>query len=105
MFSCFCSSSMKSSYSSKSQFYSFVRGRCSVAFNVVAENEIFLLELIYNNLASRNTNQMLTYDNFVNFFQLTGLWGAKLFQEFDQDQAELISFEEFLYGMCTFFYS
>lgn len=36
---------------------------------------------------------MLTYDNFVNFFQLTGLWGAKLFEEFDQDQAELISFE------------
>ena len=62
-----------------------------------------MLELIYEDLATRNINNLLTYDNFLVFFHLTGLWGVKLFHEFDEDRGRVISLEEFLFGMCKNF--
>lgn len=50
-----------------------------------------MLELIYNDLAIRNKDNLLTYENFLLFFGLTGLWGAKLFRQFDEDGRKLIS--------------
>ena len=60
-----------------------------------------MLELIYDDLSSRHKSKLLTMENFLLFFNLTGLWGAKLFREFDKDGKELITAEEFLYGMCN----
>jgi hypothetical protein len=62
-----------------------------------------MLELIYNDLAVRNKDKLLTYENFLLFFGLTGLWGAKLFRQFDEDGRKLISKEEFFYGLCMHF--
>ena len=64
-----------------------------------------MLELIYDDLATRNINNLLTYDNFLVFFNLTGLWGAKLFREFDEDRGRVISLEEFLFGMCIYLFN
>lgn len=61
-----------------------------------------MLELIYNDLAVRNKDKLLTYENFLLFFGLTGLWGAKLFRQFDEDGRKLISKEEFFYGLCKY---
>lgn len=41
-------------------------------------------------------------ENFLLFFNLTGLWGAKLFRQFNEDGRKLISMEEFFYGLCIF---
>lgn len=60
-----------------------------------------MLTLIYEDLASRNEDNKLTFQNFLNFFNLTGLWGAKLFRQFNEDELQLIGLEEFLYGICT----
>jgi Ca2+-binding EF-hand superfamily protein len=68
----------------------------------VNQQEISILTLIYNDLASRIEENKLTFENFLNFFDLTGLWGVKLFEQFDEDQMGLITFEEFLYGICNF---
>lgn len=42
-----------------------------------------MLELIYHDLANRHHDCLLTFENFLLFFGLTGLWGAKLFRQFD----------------------
>ena len=60
-----------------------------------------MLELIYDDLATRNKSRKLTLENFLLFFGLTGLWGAKLFRQFDEDGHKLITKEEFFYGICT----
>jgi len=60
-----------------------------------------MLELIYNDLASRNNENLLTFENFLLFFGLTGLWGAKLFRQFDDESRKLITKEQFFYGLCT----
>lgn len=59
-----------------------------------------MLGLIYEDLASRNDEKLLTFENFLLFFDLTGLWGAKLFRHFDEDGRKLITMEEFFYGLC-----
>lgn len=68
---------------------------------LVLPQEIDMLTLIYEDLASRNEDNKLTFQNFLNFFNLTGLWGAKLFRQFNEDELQLIGLEEFLYGICT----
>ena len=50
-----------------------------------------MLELIYNDLAHRKNEKLLTFENFLLFFGLTGLWGAKLFRQFDQSGRKLIT--------------
>jgi hypothetical protein len=52
-----------------------------------------MLELIYNDLAMRNQENLLTSENFLLFFGLTGLWGAKLFRLFDEECKKLITKE------------
>jgi len=52
-----------------------------------------MLELIYNDLANRNCDNLLTFENFMLFFGLTGLWGAKLFRKFDEGSRKLITKE------------
>ena len=69
----------------------------------MTQPEINILNLIYKDLSSRNIENGLNYDDLLCFFDLTGLWGAKLFEQFDEDKQEVISFEEFLYGICTLF--
>lgn len=50
-----------------------------------------MLELIYNDLAERNSDNLLTFENFLLFFGLTGLWGAKLFRQFNESSHKLIT--------------
>lgn len=59
-----------------------------------------MLELIYVDLANRNHENLLTFENFLLFFGLTGLWGAKLFRVFSGESRKLITKEEFFYGLC-----
>lgn len=54
-------------------------------FYAVTGDEIALLGLIFEDLATRISEKRLTFENFLNFFNLTGLWGAKLFHQFDED--------------------
>jgi hypothetical protein len=50
-----------------------------------------MLELIYLDLATRHSDRLLTLENFLLFFGLTGLWGAKLFRLFDESSHKLIT--------------
>jgi len=43
-----------------------------------------MLKMIYEDLAFRDDSKLLTHTNFLLFFNLKGLWGAKLFQKFDE---------------------
>jgi hypothetical protein len=52
-----------------------------------------MLELIYNDLAERNNEHLLTFENFLLFFGLTGLWGAKLFRQFDESSQKVLTKE------------
>ncbi len=54
--------------------------------------EISVLALVYDDLATRNCTGRLNYETFLSFFSLNGLWGEKLFRQFDEDSRELISF-------------
>jgi hypothetical protein len=66
---------------------------------VVHENEIFLLRLMYDDLAARWKNDKLTREVFDTFFHLNGLWGQEMFRMFDRSQEGTILFEEFIYGI------
>lgn len=100
-FGCFSGGARpKCSFSSKNKFFNEVTTRRKTPPYAVIPEEINILTLIYDDLASRNLLMRLTFDNFLSFFDLTGLWGAKLFESFDEDKQEVISFEEFLYGIC-----
>lgn len=72
------------------------------ALDAVLPEEINLLSLIFEDLATRNPpDSKLTYENFVNFVGLTGLWASHLFHLFDETSTSLLGFEEFLYGIGT----
>jgi len=61
-----------------------------------------MLELIYKDLSERDTDKLINEENFLLFFNLNGLWGQKLFHEFDQDRSTKLKFDEFINGICTF---
>lgn len=67
----------------------------------MTSDEQVMLELIYLDLAGRHGERLLTLENFLLFFGLTGLWGAKLFRLFDESSHKLITKEEFFYGLCN----
>lgn len=73
---CIRSNKRKASIDNNSKHYAEVTKNLS-------DEELVMLELIYNDLSMRNQENLLTSENFLLFFGLTGLWGAKLFRLFD----------------------
>ena len=61
-----------------------------------------MLELIYKDLSERDTDKLINEENFLLFFNLNGLWGQKLFHEFDQDRSTKLKFDEFINGISKF---
>jgi hypothetical protein len=49
------------------------------------------LKIIYKDLASRSKNKKLNLHNFSLFFELTGLWGYKLFKYFSTNGCDEIA--------------
>lgn len=52
-------------------FYLFIK---------VHEKELYMLHLIYSDLAERVSEKTITMENFVLFFHKNGFWGERLFK-------------------------
>lgn len=52
-------------------FYLFIK---------VHEKELYMLHLIYSDLAERVAEKTITMENFVLFFHKNGFWGERLFK-------------------------
>ena len=50
-----------------------------------------LLKIIYQDLASRITENELNLENFLLFFHKNGYWGERLFKEFDAGKSSFIT--------------
>ncbi|CAD8046316.1 unnamed protein product [Paramecium primaurelia] len=68
-------------------------------FNVI---EIDLLYLIYQDLASRNVENLVNKTAFTDFFTMIGLWGELVFDYFNQENHSLLNFEQFLKGVVHY---
>jgi hypothetical protein len=55
-----------------------------------------MLKMIYFDLALRNGNKKIEKEIFFVFFQKNGLWGHRLFKEFDMDDSGFVCLEEFV---------
>ena len=53
---------------------------------------MLLLRLMYNDLALRSKDKLLTRENFDTFFHLSGLWGQEMFRIFDKNKQGTILF-------------
>eukprot|EP01068_Selenidium_serpulae_P019876 Selendium_serpulae@DN7400_c0_g1_i1.p1 len=62
--------------------------------------EIEMLRKIYRDLSSRSDGDGISKSTFLDFFELPGLWGEQLFQQFDTHKTESIQYEEFLMGIA-----
>jgi hypothetical protein len=67
----------------------------------VSDEEIYILHLMYRDLAERIVDRKINMENFLLFFHKNGFWGDRLFREFDYDETNLISEEEFIRGIGT----
>ncbi len=54
---------------------------------------------MYDDLALRSKDSLLTRENFDTFFHLSGLWGQEMFRIFDKNKQGTILFEEFILGI------
>ncbi|CAD8213388.1 unnamed protein product [Paramecium octaurelia] len=61
--------------------------------------ELDMLTLIFKDLASRQSNSLLSRDTFNTFFQIIGFWGEQIFNKFTNKQEDYMNFDEFLAGM------
>jgi len=61
--------------------------------NLVKQGELDLIKLMYNDLACRNKDNLLTREVFDIFFHLNGLWGQVMFLNFNQTQNGTVKFE------------
>ncbi|CAK72198.1 unnamed protein product (macronuclear) [Paramecium tetraurelia] len=68
-------------------------------FNTI---EIDLLYLIYQDLASRNVENLVNKTAFTDFFTMIGLWGELVFDYFNQENHSLLNFEQFLKGVVHY---
>ncbi len=65
-------------------------------FYIDTSSEIYLLELMFNDIASRASKPGIIREHFDNFFHLNGLWGDEMFKTFDTNHDGFITFEQFL---------
>ena len=63
-----------------------------------------MLELIFKDLSERDTDHLINEENFLLFFNLFGLWGQKLFHEFDVDHSLKLQLDEFINGICKYLF-
>lgn len=67
----------------------------------MSKGEIYILHLMYLDLAQRVADHKINLENFLLFFHKNGYWGERLFKEFDYDESSLISEPEFIRGIGT----
>lgn len=60
---------------------------------LVKQAELDLIRLMYNDLACRSKDNLLTREVFDIFFHLNGLWGQVMFHNFNQSQDGTVKFE------------
>jgi hypothetical protein len=61
-----------------------------------------VLQLIYDDLSARAVSREITLENFILFFHKNGLWGERLFHEFDSADDKQINEQEFIIGIGKF---
>ena len=54
---------------------------------------------MYNDLACRSKDNILTREVFDTFFHLNGLWGQEMFRAFDKSNGGNVNFDEFVKGI------
>ena len=58
---------------------------------------------MYKDLAERTIDRKINEENFLLFFHKNGFWGERLFKQFDYDETNLISEQEFIRGIGILF--
>ncbi|ORM41477.1 Myosin light chain kinase A [Babesia sp. Xinjiang] len=64
-------------------------------------NELEVLFKLYKELASRSEHAGITKETFLQYFNLPGLWGERLFRYFDTNESGCVEFEEFVAGIAV----
>lgn len=54
---------------------------------------------MYDDLACRSKDNVLTREVFDTFFHLNGLWGQEMFRAFDKGKAGNVTYDEFVGGI------
>lgn len=61
--------------------------------SIVSEDEVNILKMMYDDLACRSKEKLLTREVFDTFFHLNGLWGQEMFRIFDRSKHGTILFD------------
>ncbi|ETO13062.1 protein phosphatase 3 (formerly 2B), regulatory s1ubunit B, alpha isoform, a [Reticulomyxa filosa] len=69
---------------------------------VLTNQEMGLLDMIFNEMAMRSPTDKIDYDTFMDFFELPGVLGDRLFKIFDAHGRGVINFEDFILGYKKF---
>ncbi|CDR94882.1 asparagine rich protein, putative [Babesia bigemina] len=71
---------------------------CSRRFD---SNELEVLHKLYKELASRSQTSGIDKETFLQYFDLPGLWGERLFRHFDTNDSGDVELAEFLSGVAA----
>eukprot|EP00483_Globobulimina_turgida_P009333 UN09352 len=71
-------------------------------YNKYSEKELYLLDRMFKDLATRSPNDTISKQTFLEYFSLPGILGDRLFAVFDTDHNQVISFNEFLSGLARY---
>ncbi|GIX65341.1 calcium dependent protein kinase CDPK7 [Babesia caballi] len=72
--------------------------RCTRRFD---SNELEVLQQIYKELSLRSQSNGIDKETFLQYFDLPGLWGERLFRHFDANESSNVELEEFLAGIAA----
>ncbi|EDO06021.1 Protein kinase domain family protein [Babesia bovis T2Bo] len=64
-------------------------------------SELDILIKLYKELANRSESRGIDKQTFLQYFNLPGLWGERLFHYFDTNGSDFVEFDEFLNGIAT----
>lgn len=71
----------------------------SLSVSRLASSEYEVLKFLHKDLASRSDSVGINKETFLQYFNLPGLWGERLFRYFDMNGSNYIEFEEFIAGI------
>ena len=73
----------------------------TLIYNLVNKQEFELLIKLYKDIALRDPNKIIKKEQFLKVFQFTGLWGLKLFEDFDLNHKNYLDFDDFMVGLAN----
>eukprot|EP01084_Bolivina_argentea_P028721 53343_1 len=71
-------------------------------FEHYADREIIVLNKLFRDLANRSPDDTISKETFLDYFELPGILGDRLFAVFDEHNDEVIDFQEFLHGLTRY---